>query len=201
MAGTGIPFCWMGDGGVRKAGVIALVSICSILSGCINYEKQFPTAKDYCKEQGRHIPDFEKKLIILTRWYGMEGNLDYLKNYVVNDVGPNASKEKISQSLSRYLKVNPLCCQIVKPDHQTNQIWNGDAWAADQGYIKAYEWGYVGDFFIFHAPPFYDLGGEFSKKEIHGIYTRLPGNKFTYVDQGIPYMMNNCGDTRSFDRG
>jgi translation initiation factor 2 beta subunit (eIF-2beta)/eIF-5 len=87
------------------------------LSGCSDWERKFPPAKDYCERLQKNIPENEKKAIILTKmYYGSQGP-DYIYQHVIHIIDKNATRSDVHKEIRKYIEKNPLCCQILRPDH------------------------------------------------------------------------------------
>lgn len=131
--------------------------------------------------------------------FAYQAGPNYIRDYLNKITSTNAPEIEIIQAVSKYLKDNPLCCQILKPDHLGNQVWNGDGFMADQRYIDAYEWGYVADVYIFNKRPFYKIDTAFNIKDLYLEWDGTAGKGMG--QRGWPYMMNNCGEVKNFDVG
>ena len=186
-------------------GVIASTMMLSLVA-CDSRASRFPVAQDLCEKENRKIPALEKKVRALERLYGENKLPSYLSQVIANGAGGGVQPEKLRSSIAEYLRQEPLCCQILQPDHLGDQIWNGEHWMDDVGYRRELAWGYVGDFYVFNrAPsadrPFYEIPGSIRLKDIELQRVGLPGGKFTVVSPGSVWMINNCGETHNFDRG
>lgn len=198
--------------------VIGLAAACVGLMSCgDSLEKRFPPALDYCANEKRVIPNSEKISRILLRWYkdneihqnvyvvdarygskksfNWSAGPDHVRKYLDGVTSPKADDAEIMIEVANYLQKNPLCCQIMKPDHLGNQVWNGDAWMADNEYISAYKWGYFSDVYFFRSPPFHKIDGAIQEKDV------FPNKNARGKQQGFALMLNNCAETKAFFRG
>jgi hypothetical protein len=69
MAGTGIPLCWMGEGGVRKRWMVLM------FLGLTACGPTYPVIKDYCPALGRALTDKERILKGLEYFYNEDERL------------------------------------------------------------------------------------------------------------------------------
>ncbi len=194
-----------------------LLASLAFVSGCDDRESRFPSANDFCEKEQRHISDFDKKVIVLTKWYQESAPKEqvwltdkrtgvvktftdrgalpqHILAYLDKQAGLNAPKAVISDAVASYLQSNPLCCQIVKPDHLGDNVYNEDAWMADR-YDNALKWGYVGDLYLFAEPDFHQIDKHITKADV----ARIDPAKARQI--GFAIMLSNCAQTQSFFRG
>jgi hypothetical protein len=176
------------------------------LAACDTRASRFPVAEDLCAEEGRTIPAFDKKVRALAQLHGQNRLPSYLHQAIASGAQGELTPRNVRSSIAEYLRREPLCCQILQPDHLGNQIWNGEHWLDDVGYRRELSWGYVGDLYVFNrAPtadrPFREIPGSIRLEDIELQRVNLPGGRFTVIAPGSTWMINNCGETRNFDRG
>jgi len=185
--------------------VLAAVAAVGLIS-CDTREARFPVAEDFCGEPSRSLSQQEKKVTALSALYAENKLPGYLFTHINKEAGPNRTEQDVRAVIGSYVLTNPLCCQILPPDHLGNQIWNGEAWTADVGYRRAFSWRYIGDFYVFNDPPsqhrpFYELPGAIRAEDVELRRQQLPRGKFTVASPGSVWMMNNCAELKSFNRG
>ncbi|PNQ76332.1 hypothetical protein BA950_07575 [Erythrobacter sp. SAORIC-644] len=176
-------------GNRRFSGAAALLIGFFSLAGCADRASKFPPAGDYCQSLERTMPASEKRTVILTNLY-FSGHLPaYFANHLNRTVGEVAHRREVKRAVAQFIEDNPLCCQMLRPDHLGNMIFNNEFYLDDY-YKKDYEWGYTGDVFIFTKSP--------------DSLEHYPINKFfdaNDLERGMVLMVNNCGQVKEFFRG
>ncbi len=160
------------------------------LSGCGDPAERFPVAEDFCEEEDRTLSDEEKKVVALREAYLDGGGPQYLRRYIDEKSDEDVETNQLQTLISDYLVSDPLCCQILTPDHLGNEVINDQTfYTADQLYFDR-KWGYVADLFIF-----WEKDGKSDRYRIDGAFEKEDLRK------GWALMVNNCGHFRGFDRG
>ena len=169
--------------------MIALMAGLLLLAGCQSRAERYPLAEDYCREEQRRIPDIEKMAAILTRTYLRSHTPRYIADEIAANVSPAETESEVREFIVGYIRKNPLCCQILEPDHLGNMIFNNEYYVDDY-YSNIHDWGYIGDLFVFTRPPstanHYRIDRFFDHDDL---------------DNGFVLMVNNCAQTKAFSRG
>jgi hypothetical protein len=110
----------------------------------------------------------------------------YMFEELYGVIPENASDREVMIEMRHYVQQNPLCCQILKPDHLGNEVYNNEGYYADARYRNDLYWGYTSDLFLFQQKPFYKINNAFDKKDL---------------SKGGAMLINACAEFKGFDRG
>ena len=180
---------------------IAIFTVILALTGCQSREEKYPVAADYCEEEQRKVPALEKKVRVLSTIYKRGFAPEYIKALVAENAGDGQNNAKDAEKIiAKFVRENPRCCQILKPDHVGERVFNNEAFL-DDALDDEREWGYIGDIYIFYYRPFKEIGPWLTLKDTKRAKVKLPDGRISSRRSGSPLMLNACGEFKGFNRG
>lgn len=173
---------------VRHSRRIALSLL--LLSGMSACADKPALASKFCQDEGREIPEVERKARHLWVLHKSGQLPDYMESKINNILDDDEAKLALQDFVSQY----PLCCQYVQSDYFGDRAYidqsnNGEPFSEDQLRYSVSK-GYMGDFAIF--PKF--LG--------NGNFEKIP----FYITKSFRLKVilgqaQNCGGFSIYSRG